>query len=317
MITTQQKQQISQALNTYIDDYGMSANEIVKRSGVNESYVSSIRNGETTVGKSDIKDKWYLMLANFIGLRLEKEHIPMIETAQILKAMEVFEDARENGVLRTLIGDTGSGKTYFTDAFKMNFPVDTYVIKIKKVMSLMDLIDKLAQVLNITTGKTKSKKVDDIISRLKTLRLEGQKPTVVFDESEFMSQPTVNTVKDLIDELVGTTGLIIIGTSQFLEKVEKARLKNKEGMPQFYRRIKFTIRELPIINKQREFPKFFGGIKDKGLQKFLMRECENYGELTDVLIPAMKESERLGVDLTEDFVRMMIGRPDLTKARIQ
>lgn len=74
MITTQQKQQITEALNQYIEKYGISANELVKRINVNESYISSIRKGETTVGKSAIKDKWYLIIADHIGLKLTKEY---------------------------------------------------------------------------------------------------------------------------------------------------------------------------------------------------------------------------------------------------
>jgi hypothetical protein len=35
----------------------------------------------------------------------------------------------------------------------------------------------------------------------------------------------------------------------------------------------------------------------------LQMECENYGELHDILVPAMRESERTGEPLVLDFVK--------------
>lgn len=309
MITTQQKVRITEALNNYMETHGISANEIVKRSGVNESYISSIRNGDTTVGKSEIKDKWYLMLADFIGFKLTKEYWQMQKTPQLYRMLSTLEDAKENGQTNIIIGETGSGKSYISDIFLKANPVDTFKVVVGSLDTIGDLLDKLIDVLKISTPKTKSKKIGEIAKKLKQLRLEGQKPHLIFDECEYMKQPALCSMKELYDALNGVCGITLIGTSQLIDNLDKLRKKNRSGIPQFYRRIKFGIRELPNID--RSFSMFLANINDKNLRNFLKQNCDNYGELHDVLVPAMKEADRTGNELTEDFVRTILGMPKM------
>ena len=309
MITTAQKHQITEALNNYIVAHNMSANEIVKRSGVNESYISSIRNGETNVGKSEIKDKWYHMIADFIGLKLQKEYWELKETPQLLRMISTLEDAKESGLTNIIIGETGCGKSYISDLFLRANPVDTFKIVVGSLDTIGDLLDKVIDVLKIATPKTKSKKIGEIAKRLKQLKLEGFKPHLIFDECEYMKQPALCSMKELYDALIGICGITLIGTSQLIDNLDKLRKKNRSGIPQFYRRIKFGIRELPTID--RTYNMFLENITDKSLRNFLKQQCDNYGELHDVLVPAMKEAERTGNVLTEDFVRTILGMPKL------
>ena len=310
MITTTQKEQITQALNTYIAQHGISANEIVKRTGVNESYISSIRNGETTVGKSEIKDKWYILLADFLSVKLQKEYWTMRETPQLYRMLATLEDAKENGTTNIVIGETGCGKTYISNLFIKANPIDTFKVVVGSLDTIGDLLDKVIDVLKIATPKTKSKKIGEIAKKLKQLKLEGQKPHLIFDECEYMKQPALCSMKELYDALFGICGITLIGTSQLIDNLEKLRKKNRAGIPQFYRRVKFGIRELPTID--RTFSDFLRGIEDKKLLNFLKSNCDNYGELHDVLVPAMKEADRTGNQLTEDFVRTILGMPKLT-----
>jgi len=312
MITTIQKQQITEALNEFIKTHNISANEIVKRSGVNESYISSIRNGETTVGKSKIKDKWYLMVSEFIGLSLKKEYWELKETPQLYRMLSTLEDAKENGSSNIIIGETGSGKTYISDMFLKANPVDTFKIVVGSLDTIGDLLDKIIDALKIATPKTKSKKIGEIARRLKQLKLEGQKPHLIFDECEYMKQPALCSMKELYDALIKICGITLIGTSQLTDNLDKLRKKNRSGIPQYYRRIKFGIRELPSID--RSFSMFLDQIEDKSLISFLKQNCDNYGELHDVLVPAMKEADRTGQPLTEDFIRTILGMPKLLSA---
>lgn len=309
MITAQQKQLITEALNQYIETHGISANELVKRTGVNESYISSIRNGETTVGKSEIKDKWYLMLADHIGFKLVKEYWNLRETPQLRRMLATLEDAKENGLTNIVIGETGSGKSYISDLFLRANPVDTFKIVVGSLDTIGDLLDKVIDALKIATPKTKSKKIGEIAKRLKQLRLEGFKPHLIFDECEYMKQPALCSMKELYDALIGICGITLIGTSQLIDNLDKLRKKNRSGIPQFYRRIKFGIRELPSID--RTFAMFLESVEDRALRNFLKQNCDNYGELHDVLVPAMKEADRTGEELNENFVRKILGMPKM------
>lgn len=309
MITASQKEQVTDALNAYIQTNAISANEIVKRSGVNESYISSIRNGDLYAGKSEIKDKWYLIIADFIGLSLDKQYWNLQETPQLRRMLATLEDAKKNGQTNIIIGETGSGKSYISDLFIRANPVDTFKIVVGSLDTIGDLLDKIIDVLKIATPKTKSKKIGEIAKRLKQLKLEGHEPHIIFDECEYMKQPALCSMKELYDALIGVCGITLIGTSQLTDNLDKLRKKNRSGIPQFYRRVKFGIRELPSID--RSFKMFLENIQDKGLINFLKQNCDNYGELHDVLVPAMKEADRTGEPLTENFVRVILGMPKL------
>src|SRR5690606_22834463 len=117
MITNEQKRQLRNALRKYMDTHNMSANEVVKHSGINESYISSVLNDKDTVGKTAINDKWYSMLADFIGFPLQKKHWEVKETPQLYRMLATLEDAKENGLTTIVIGETGSGKSYIADLF--------------------------------------------------------------------------------------------------------------------------------------------------------------------------------------------------------
>lgn len=309
MITTQQKQQITEALNQYIETHNISANELVKRIDVNESYISSIRKGETTVGKSTIKDKWYLIVADHIGFKLTKEYWEMKETPQVRRIIATLEDAKNNGVTNVIIGQTGSGKTYISDLFVRAYPNDTFKVVISSLDTINDILDKTIDALKIETPKTKGKKLNEIAKKLKQLKLEGFNPNLIFDECEFMKLPALCSMKELTDALKHLAGITLIGTDQLLDNLEKLRKKNRPGIPQFYRRIKFGIRELPSID--RTYKVFLDGVEDQDLRKFLKQNCDNYGELHDVLVPAMKEADRTDSELTENFVRTILGMPKL------
>lgn len=309
MISTHQKQQITQALHDYMQTHKVSANKVSERSDINESYISSIYNGKESVAKSPIKDKWYILLADFLRIKLQKEYWAIRETPQMYRMLSTLEDAKENGVTNIIIGETGCGKSFISNLFIKANPIDTFKIVVGSLDTIGDLLDKVIDVLKIATPKTKSKKISEIAKRLKQLQLEGQKPHLIFDECEYMKQPALCSMKELYDALFGICGITLIGTSQLLDNLEKLRRKNRAGIPQFYRRVKFGIRELPPID--RSFSMFLQEIQDEELKKFLKTNCDNYGELHDVLVPAMKEADRTAKELNEDFVRTILGIPKI------
>ncbi|MGV0919759.1 AAA family ATPase [Empedobacter falsenii] len=309
MITIEKKQQISEALSLTINGGVFSQSEIEKRTGINASYLDAIKKGELKVQKTDIKDKWYIILAEFLNIPLTKEYWQYRETKQALRIFATLEEAKENGLTNIIIGETGCGKTFISDAFVKNSPVDTFKIVVGSLDTIGDLLDKIIDVLKISTPKTKSKKIGEIAKKLKQLKFEGLQPHIVFDECEYMKQPALCSMKELYDALIGICGITLIGTSQLIDNLDKLRKKNRSGIPQFYRRVKFGIRELPTID--RTFAVFLEEISDKNLRNFLKDICDNYGELRDVLVIAMKEAERTGEVLTEQFVRKVLGMPNL------
>ena len=138
--------------------------------------------------------------------------------------------------------------------------------------------------------------------------MRGEKPILIFDEAEYMKQATLCNIKELHDHLNKYVSLILVGTDQLLDKLDILKKKNKAGMPQFYRRIKFGIRILSPIDTS--FKGFLNDIEDKELIKFLQQNCDNYGELHDAMLPIIRESHRTGELMTEKFARKVLQLPN-------
>jgi hypothetical protein len=148
--------------------------------------------------------------------------------------------------------------------------------------------------------------MNSIIAKLREFKMEGRQPLLVFDECEFMKQIALCAVKEFYDNLVEPKycGIVLAGHYQLINNVERMKKRSKDGIPQLYRRIKFGCRYLPAIDAK--FTLFLNGIEDKNLRKFLCENCDNYGELHDVLVPAMREADRTGDVITEGFVRKVL-----------
>ncbi|MNF97487.1 hypothetical protein D3C84_803170 [compost metagenome] len=144
--------------------------------------------------------------------------------------------------------------------------------------------------------------------KMRMLKDYGHKPMLIIDESEYLKQAALCAMKELYDNLHEYCSLVFIGTDQLVVNVEKLKRRNKSGIPQFHRRIKFGLRLLPNID--RSYSLFVNDIEDRQLKKFILANCDNYGELHDIIVPATREAERMGEPLSIDLVRRVLNLPD-------
>jgi DNA transposition AAA+ family ATPase len=300
-----QKEQIKDALDGYLKKHNISQNKFATTTGINVSWISNIRAGNEMIGETPIADKWYRQIADAIGFKIDKEYWHPRETPQLIRIIPTLEDAKAFGYTRIIIGETGSGKTYALDLFAKQHPADLFAIKIGSSDNLGDILDKLIDKLKIQTGRTKSKKIRDIINHLRKMKNEGHSPMIAFDEVEFMKVATICSVKELYDSLIGVCSILLMGTQQFIDNLEKLVRKDKTGMRQFYRRVKFGIVNLPPVD--RSFKLFLNGDYPADIKQFLCQNCDNYGELHDVLVPSMREADRLDAPLTINLIRNTLG----------
>ncbi len=307
------KTAIIQALETYMSHHGMSASDVSRKSGVSTSYLSNMRQGNFTISAGNgntvqLADKYFESIAKLIGFKLEKSYWEPAATAQLKRIIATLEDARQFGYTNVVIGATGSGKTYVSRIFAQRYPLDCFIVTVGSTDNIGDLLEKVCDQLHIATEKTKSRTLRAIAHKLQELRRDGHRPILIFDESEYMRQPALCNMKELYDNLNGVAAIVLLGTSQLVRHLDKLRKKDKDGIPQLYRRIRFGIRELPAID--RTFGPFLDGVvEDRSVVSFLVEHCENYGELHDVLVPALREADRSGQPLTENLIRTMLNLP--------
>ena len=314
MLTIDQKNQIAKAAQDYCTANQLSQQQLAIKTDINAGYLSLILRGQynTTVnGKNvEITDKWFVRLADFIGVRLQKTYWEVIPTAEFTAMMSALEDSKEHAETRIIIIETGNGKTFSIDKFANQNPQFTYTITLNEVYKIGDVIKDLCKHLNIEETGSAAGKIKRINAKLGEIARAGNKPVIIFDEAEMASLNLLRMLKSLYDGVKGLAGITLVGTPQLLTNLSKACTKDKVGMPQFYRRFKAGIRQIKT-SKANKYASFYAalGIEDTGLQKLLNLLCDNYGELNDYLQPALRDADRQGLPLTESFFRIMYNMP--------
>lgn len=309
------KKEIVKALVDYMAEHNMTQTDVAARSKVRKEYVSIILKPDSNfmydAGGSQgfISAKYFNALADLCGYKTEKVYWQTQPTDQTNAILANLKDARENHLTITLVGETGSGKSYTASLFASKNPLDTFIITAGSSDTLNDLIDKIVDELNVhSTGNSKSTKLRWIARKMEMLKNYGHKPMLIIDEAEFLKQAALCAMKELYDNLNEFCSIVFIGTDQLVDNIERLKRRNKAGIPQFHRRIKFGLRTLPNID--RSFKLFISDIEDGELKKFILRNCGNYGELHDVIVPATREADRLQQPLTMELVRKVLNLPD-------
>lgn len=308
MLHEETKHKIIDALEVYMEQHKLSQNEVMQKSKVNASYLIALRKKQFFIVIKDkpvvISDSHLLKLARFIGFELNQNEIPVKLTDQLKFIISKLEDAKNNVEPARIIAATGSGKTFTLELFKRKHPNDVFSIKVGSQDAIGDILDKINDEIGAYMYRcTKSRKIKDICNTLKALKDEGREPMLVLDEMEFAKQPTLSSVKEVIDALEGFCSLVQLGTPELLENMKSLVKRQKAGMAQLERRLKFKTHFVPEID--RSFPDFIQDF-DPAIKKFFTNNCANYGEVVDVLRPCKRESERLNQPITLQLIETVM-----------
>ncbi|MCT4613616.1 MAG: ATP-binding protein [Marinifilaceae bacterium] len=289
-LTIQHKEGITNEMLSYIQRHSMSNNDFAKKSGVNPAFVSLMISK-----KKEVKDAWYLKVANYVGYSMKREYWPLRKTDEFIEVFNAIADAREMQVNKTVIGETGCGKTTAAAKYQASFPLHTYIITITDDHTKRVMYQDLCELMNLSTAGTAIKMRKRIVNSMKKMRLNGNDPVLIIDEAENMTEKMLQSLKAFYDSLEGQCPIVLLGTSQFLQMLESLSRKNKQGIPQFYSRFKAGIIRLDPID--RSFSQFLENIKDNKLIDLLRKTCNDYRELHDRLVYALKSLDRTGENL--------------------
>jgi DNA transposition AAA+ family ATPase len=311
-MTLEQKQKLVADAAKYIADNKLSQRVFANSAGINPGYLNQMLNGKTTTKAGDkeveIADKYFVKLGEAIGSKPNDAVWGVLKTPQYKQISFELITAKETGSTRTIIGETGCGKTMVTDLFVKKYPQYTYRITASRMHNLTDIINELLHAMAIPELGSKASRMKKMIEFLKDIKHNGGNPCIIIDESENIKTPVFGLLKGLYDGVKNYCSITMIGTPELITKIESMKRREKDGMPQFYRRFKAGVRRIESIDKR--FPEFMEKyVSDKGVARMLLDMCENYGELNDYLEPALKEAQRLGEPLTEDLFRKIYNLP--------
>lgn len=309
------KNEIVAAAKAYIAEKGISNADLGKLAQVNDSYLSHMLRNIYTMdvnGKpTEIHERWFKKLANTIGYSLETLRWHTVSTPQFIEIISALENAKKNHICGMLICETGSGKTYAINRFKQSNPVHTYVITASDMHTMPAILEDLLEELGLN-GKWRSKdKVKLIADNVKKWHGQGEDVSIIIDEAENLKIGVIRLLKAMYDAVADHCSIMLVGTPELDDKLERMKKHQREGVPQFCRRFKAGTRYISPINKNYDsmIQKY---VSDAGLIKLLYSLSDNYGELHDWLWPVMRAAEQDKKPLTEEYFRIYHNMPKLS-----
>lgn len=304
------KQQIIEAAARYMTEHGISQNDLSRKSDV--SYLGNMMKGRFTYtcpktkAEKAIKDMYFASLAKYIGFSYEKEYWPVIdELPQFRDVITELLEAKQNCATRVIFGEAGSGKTFAVEKFRSKMTAGTFVITCFRRDRPKDLIWKIEEVMYLTNREGgESERIRRINMELYKMSRKGEKPVIIFDESENLELSTLPIIKDIYDNVFRNCGIVLIGTNQLHRKLIKMKSKDKDGIPQLYSRLKAGFRYLDSID--REFRLFFEKIEvDKDVKATLIKYSEDYRNLNRYLEDALRQADVMNQPLTDKLFRQI------------
>lgn len=231
-----------------------------------------------------------------------------LQTKQSKEILTELMEASEHQKALLLISNTGLGKTNTIKLFMKSKPRYTYCITVGDSFKLIDVVDAILDEMGINHDFLKQqfvkKKIRLIVGKLKEIESDVV-PIIIIDEAENLKPSVLKMIKELYDAVHDYASLVLIGTEQILDSILNRKNKNRQSVPQLWRRFKAGTRYISPLNKTKDFKPFFELYipGDAALQALITSLSENYGELHDYLDPLLIKANKQGKEATEDLFR--------------
>lgn len=307
MLTESTKQQIQQAMLSYIAQQDISERKFASVTSINGSYINAIKQGNWNAFKSgdktiSIKDSYFEKIAIAIKFSYETTYWKHFESDNFLMVMKACQKAKKGRCRVGIDGVTGSGKTYALDVFKRENVAEVFLVKCSGDMSSKDFILAIADAVGADTNGSRYMLRRNIVKRL----LDLSRPVLIIDESENVKkEPVLDAIKSMCDDLEGKCGIVLCGLD-LKEKFQKYSDKKKYCYPQLNRRFNgswfrlFTLSEDDIRWVCNEV-----GIDSAGAIKFIVSTVKDWGHLSHVISEALQENAETGKPVTAEMLRIL------------
>lgn len=323
-LTVEQKRQVIRGMQAYIagqdttgDSKTYSQNKFARDVQVNVGYLDAMikgyETGDFVFNKVVIKDVYFERIAAFIGLTLKQGYWKKFETEQYLDIESAFVEAKTGATVKTIIGGTGSGKTFTAEEMKIKYPVGTFVMRCAGDYNALNFIYYIAETLGIKDAENMSKvKVRKAIEkRIKTLYEAGQRPILVLDEAENLKLPAWERVKSIYDNVKELCGFMIMGTPNWYLKMKRQRDKERDIVPQIFRRFMSGLKTVHLSPVSESDVKDICqeiGISDRYVVNKVCDDVDNYGDLHDTILILQRAADAQGCKINRQLYENEYGK---------
>jgi AAA domain len=306
MMNTTTKQNIATAMLAFIADQGLTENNFAEKSGINKSYINSIKHAKwdsfDAGGKQvSIADKWFEKLAIFIGYEIETNYWYHFESDNYLQGLKACNKARRSKERAGIDGYSGSGKSYTVEACTKANLTNTYLVKCSGDMNAKDFMIALAKAVGADAQGSKFIIRKAVVAKLQ----DASKGLLIIDEAENIKKEAVlDAVKGICDDLEGKCGVVLAGMN-----IKAIFAKNAERQkfcyPQLNRRFKGNWYTMFALGDA-DINQVCGTLKidSSGAKQWLLRNVNDWGHLASVVARACEKRASTGNAITAEMLKI-------------
>lgn len=212
---------------------------------------------------------------------------PIVLSTQSLKTIEqCCRTVQDDRLFFGITGEPGFGKSLAFKYYKNNNE-NVYFITIEQSMSSRSLYFDLAKQLGVKEIDFKTVQLNSLIRSVSyALNHSGARNLIILDEAGKFTAKKLLYLHELRDATDATTGIIIAGPIYFRRNIEELKDRNKQGIPELFRRIQSWVSIDPPTDQEKTKFCEEKGIKDPYLIKAFIKESATLSELENRVIQA-------------------------------
>jgi plasmid maintenance system antidote protein VapI len=261
----EQKNQIKAKLQEYCAKYGSQNKAANSLKGVSAGTISQVLNENW----EHITDEMWLKISKQIGIT--SKELVIIQTQNFKFLTKMFEDARTNSSVMSLIDAPGASKTKTAEVYAKNQNV--YLLQCNEYWNRKMFLYELASAIGEKpSGLNVNEMVLLIVSTLKV----KDSPLIILDEFDKVSDQVLYFFITLYNQLQDECGIVTLSTDHLEKRVRKGLRLNRKGYQEFYSRIGRKFMKMPGV-KSTDIDAICraNGVTTAGDIKSVIEDCEN------------------------------------------
>jgi DNA transposition AAA+ family ATPase len=270
-MTTSEKREIQYKLRIYIGSFSSQKRACNSIDGVSESTVITMLN-QDQFGWDKISDAMWRTVASQVGgiVNFSK----LVETQNFKTLRFYFDLAKEESATFAIVGNAGWGKTYTAKWYTAENRVNNvYYIECADYLNKKQFLNTLLMQI----GKSGyGLQVGDLMLMLVRELRKQEKPLIIMDEIDKLTDPIIKFFITLYNELNGTCGFVWLSTDAIEKRFIKNLEKNTIGYQELFSRIGATFMNLkmPAQDEVQELCKV-NGITDQNKVAVICNEIKD------------------------------------------
>lgn len=226
-MTNQEKEQIVQKLEAYIDRKGSLNKAAASVKGASPGTFSQMVNRNWEL----IKDEMWRNVGLQVGWTSKTWNV--VETRAMERMTHLLTDAKENATVYAVCGDAGSGKTEAMKTFQANNK-NAFLVRCNEFMNKKHFLQELLlQIGKKPAGYTVAELVQEIVRSVEVL----DEAVIMLDEIDKVKDEILYFLITLYNMLEDNCGIVMVSTDYFEQRIRRGLRLNKKGYKEIYSRI--------------------------------------------------------------------------------